>query len=388
MRVPGGYDFLGLLTVNQLPERFFSLMKKKIIISVFLGVILSAAGFYFALRNVPFADLVNYIRSIKYIWLIPAAAVGLFTFVIRAIRWQMILGTSHRLSFFSAYHPMMVGFMINTVLPGRVGELARPAIIKKQNNVPFSLGMATIAAERMLDGITLIALFAWVLTIIEIDPKLTIDFQGYQLSRQTLEVIASAMIRVCVALVFMIIVISIPAVRRVLKSLVMKIPEILVFAGNAFRERIREKCCVPLTHVIDHVAAGFSLTRSPGKLLICLVYSFLIWSMQSFSLYLMSFSGPGIHLTFTEMTAVFIIICFFIALPSVPGFWGVWEAGGVFALALFGVPAGTAVGFALATHAILMFPVLIAGIISAVITGINIIQVSYGEESDGVELER
>jgi hypothetical protein len=72
-----------------------------------------------------------------------------------------------------------------------------------------------------------------------------------------------------------------------------------------------------------------------------------------------------------------IIICFFIALPSVPGYWGLWEASGVFALIIFDVSSKDALGFTLANHAIQMFPVIIAGFISAAITSVNIWQVSY-----------
>jgi uncharacterized membrane protein YbhN (UPF0104 family) len=72
-----------------------------------------------------------------------------------------------------------------------------------------------------------------------------------------------------------------------------------------------------------------------------------------------------------------IIICFFIALPSVPGFWGIWEAGGVFALVLFGVSSKDAAGYTLVNHAIQMFPVIIVGLVSAMVTSINILQVSY-----------
>jgi len=36
----------------------------------------------------------------------------------------------------------MIGFMINCILPGRVGEVARPIILKKKENVPFSTGLA------------------------------------------------------------------------------------------------------------------------------------------------------------------------------------------------------------------------------------------------------
>ena len=93
----------------------------------------------------------------------------------------------------------------------------------------------------------------------------------------------------------------------------------------------------------------------------------------------MALGSPGIELSFFEMTAVLVIICFFIALPSVPGFWGIWEAGGVFALALFGVSSKDAAGFTLANHAIQIFPVIVIGLISAMKTGVNLLQISYGD---------
>ena len=67
-----------------------------------------------------------------------------------------------------------------------------------------------------------------------------------------------------------------------------------------------------------------------------------------------------------------IIVCFFIALPSVPGFWGLWEAGGVFALSVFGVSVKDAAGYTLVNHAVQMFPVIFVGLASAIVTGINI----------------
>jgi hypothetical protein len=90
---------------------------------------------------------------------------------------------------------------------------------------------------------------------------------------------------------------------------------------------------------------------------------------------------PGFKLSVIEVTAVMVIVCFFIALPSVPGFWGLWEAGGVFALTLFGVSIKDAAGYTLANHAVQMFPVILMGFVSAIISGVNVWRVSYGERS-------
>ena len=122
------------------------------------------------------------------------------------------------------------------------------------------------------------------------------------------------------------------------------------------------------------------------QILLCLGFSFFIWVVNALSYYVMALGCPGLlHLSLFEITATMIIICFFIALPSVPGFWGLWEAGGVFALSLFAVAPKDAAGFALASHAAQMFPVIIAGLVSALVYGVNIKQLKYngGDPSDG-----
>lgn len=132
---------------------------------------------------------------------------------------------------------------------------------------------------------------------------------------------------------------------------------------------------------VENFASGFTLIKYPIKMCACIGLSVFIWGLAAYSYYLVSLGCPGIELTYIEITAVMIIICFFIALPSVPGFWGIWEAGGVFALLLFGVSSKEAAGFTLVNHAIQIFPVILIGIISAMITSVNIWQVSYEERT-------
>lgn len=55
-------------------------------------------------------------------------------------------------------------------------------------------------------------------------------------------------------------------------------------------------------------------------------------------------------------------------LPSVSGYYGLWEAEGVFAMAIFGETSDIAAGFSLLSHVMLMFPVLFVDFLSAVVT--------------------
>jgi len=356
-------------------------MKKNLIISLTVGIILSAAALYLAFRNVPILELIEYLASINYLWVIPAVILIIFSFTVRVIRWQIILASTQKVGFWRAFHPLMIGFMINCILPGRLGEIARPLILRKRDNFPVSTGLATVAAERVFDIGMLIILFVVVLATVKISPDLTMTFSGYTLNRDTLETISVGMLQMCLLLLAGIILVTVEKSRSIINRLIYRIPHLLFFIGSAGKETFKEKLCIPLVRIVDNFAQGLSMIKDPGKILTCFVLSVVIWGTAALSHYIMSFGSPGIELSFLEMTAVLVIICFFIALPSVPGFWGVWEAGGVFAMTIFGVAAKDAAGFTLANHAIQMIPVIIIGFISAVVIGVKIRNIAYNDEA-------
>ncbi len=356
-------------------------MNKKIGISLILGLAVSILTLYLAFRNVPFNDLIIYLASINYVWILPAVVVILLSFALRAYRWKIILESAGKIRFWQSFHPLMIGFMINCILPARVGEVARPVILQKKENIPFSTGLATVAAERVFDVGILIILFAVLLATIEIDPNIDIVFGKYHLNKTTLMTVGKGTFELLLLLIGGIALVGFSKTRNVINGFIKRIPRMLFFAGPDLKKKIQKNICDPMVSVVENFATGFTLVKHPMKICACFGLSVVIWGLAAFSYYLVSLGCPGIELSFIEITATMAIICFFIALPSVPGFWGIWEAGGVFALLLFGVSSKDAAGYTLANHAIQIFPVIFVGIISAMVTSVNILQVSYEERT-------
>ena len=352
-------------------------MKKKMTISFVAGVVISAVALYFAFRNVPLIDLLNYLTTINYFWVLPSILVVLISFLLRAVRWQIILESSRSISVWRAFHPMMIGFMINCVLPGRLGEVARPVILQKKENVPFATGLATVAAERVFDIGLLLFLFIITFGAVQIHPDHNVTFGTYHLKRETLDTLFNGMLKIGALLMVGLTIFSIGITRSLIYRMIRFTPKLFFFTGGKFKCTIETKICDPVIRILGNIAQGLTLLKYPKKVFLCTVFSFLIWGLLAFSYYLFSLGNPGINLTFFELSAVMVIICFFISLPSVPGWWGLWEAGGVFALSLFGVSSKEAAGFTLANHAIHVFPVIIVGLASTMILSVDIRQMSY-----------
>ena len=351
-------------------------MNRKMVLSLLIGAAVSGVAFYFAFKNVPFGDLIAYLRRINYWWVVPSTVGIMAAFLLRAVRWRYILNATETVGFAGAYHPLMIGFMMNSVLPGRVGEVARPLILRRREEIPFSTGFATVAVERVFDVGLMVALFVFVMATVTIDPQMEIEFSGFVLDRETLVELGRNMSVLALALLMFIVLVSVGPIRGRINRTLLQAPALFFFTPRPFQSAVRERVSRPIAGMVDNLGSGFALLRDPVRIAGCIGLTVLIWVLQVVTYYIVMFGAPGIDITFTEMTAVMVIISFFIALPSAPGYWGIWEAGGVFAMRLFGVPAKEAAGFTLANHVIQMFPVFIAGIVSAWIIGVNVINVS------------
>ncbi len=350
-------------------------MSKKLVISMLVGSVLSVLTLYLSFRNVPMRQLVTYLGTINYWWIVPTMALLITTFLLRTLRWQIILKSIDRIDYAQAFHPLMIGFMTNCVLPGRVGELARPVLLKQRKGIPVTTGIATVAAERIFDICMLIVLFALVFTTVSSRPDLAGDYFGFHLNSTVLRTVAMGMIRLSIIMIAGLALLSIGTTRRFIKACIERSGQVLAAVIPGWRAGIgRVKGFV--ISIMDNFAVGLSLVRSPVDMFSCVGLTVLIWMLTAISYLIFAKGCPGIKLSFIEMTTVMVVICFAIALPSVPGFWGLWEAGGVFALSIFGVAEKDSLGFILVNHATQIFPVIAIGLISALITSVNILNLA------------
>jgi len=94
-------------------------------------------------------------------YLLVAVAVGLLSFVGRALRWRSLLShlrTGIPLS--SLFTCTVIGFMLSYVLPLRVGELARPILLARREKMSKASVIATVAVARMMDFLTVLLFFS------------------------------------------------------------------------------------------------------------------------------------------------------------------------------------------------------------------------------------
>jgi uncharacterized protein (TIRG00374 family) len=129
-----------------------------------LGLGLGLGLCWLALRGLDPAHVWQELRSAEPLGLL--AAFGLFwvSYRLRAVRWRWLLVSETRTQApRDLFGILVVGYFLNNLLPARAGELARVALMRQRNRVPAAGTLATLFAERVMDGVVLAALGWWAL---------------------------------------------------------------------------------------------------------------------------------------------------------------------------------------------------------------------------------
>ena len=115
----------------------------------------------------------NTLKNGHYEFLLLTIPLTSINYLIRALRWSVFVRAEKKIPVLSVFWANMVGYLGNAYLPARAGELMRSAFLGQKSGVGTSFVLATALTERILDAITLVLIGA--LSLLwqgQIDPAL------------------------------------------------------------------------------------------------------------------------------------------------------------------------------------------------------------------------
>ncbi len=125
------------------------------------------------LYQVDLGELKDALQDADYSLLAPSIAVYFVAVWFRAARWRYLLAPVGSFPVRRLYPVVIIGYMANNLLPVRLGEVVRSYYLARRENLNTSTALATVAVERVYDGITLLAFAAlsapWLLLLGEFD---------------------------------------------------------------------------------------------------------------------------------------------------------------------------------------------------------------------------
>ncbi len=306
-----------------------------------IGVAASAALLWLLISQVDGALLWQSVREANLPLMLLAIGLATLTFPLRVPRWRHLLPTPPEgpIPTSALWHPIAIGFTANTLIPWRVGEVVRAATLSRLTGIPFGSSFASLAVERAVDGLVVVALLGLGLATADLPPDVTLE-DGTPVG--PLVARAGALF---LGLTILAIVMAWQA------ALTLRILRRLLPAGK-WSERL-------LTFV-GQVLTGLGALRDPRRALPIIGWSVALWVVNAAAFWV-GCRAFGLILPFPGSFILNGLVVAGVAVPLLPGGAGGFEYFLISGLRLFGADKAVATGFALTFHLTTAIPILLLG---------------------------
>lgn len=334
-----------------------SILKRRRTVSIVVGIFLTLVFLGLALYNIDPGKVGAALARTDYRYVGLGLLCTFSGYLLRTLRWQVILTPTKDISLRRLWPILMMGFMANNLLPLRIGELTRAYLLGRKEAISKSLAFATIVVERVFDGLTLI----FFLVIVSV--AFPLPAWGQQMEYLSLLIFGIAL------LVLVVLMYQKDWALGVMSSLARPLP-------SSLASRLRG--------MTTSFVSGITAMRNRRGIAGLVLSSLSVWALELSSYYLLTWALP---LTLSSERRLGAAILVMVAtnmgslIPSSPGYVGPFEYFGILALGAFGVQKDLALSYTVVSHGMQYIMVTGIGLFSLWSEGLTL--GSIGEEAVG-----
>jgi hypothetical protein len=324
----------------------------------FAGIAVSLAIVVIIVSRIDFGAIRLPLSRLKLWWVPSMISVYFAGFLVRGVRARLLLSGLKTVSFSTATEGVFIGYLGNTVLPARAGELARAFFVGNRTSISRTSVLGTVIVERIFDGFAILAILGATLFFCHAAGR-------YQVVRQIMGVGSMLFGFLAVAVVF-------GARRRSwFEGLIAKLLSRLPASAAEKSKSLTGK-------LLDSLGP----LKSSRVLIEVLLLSALTWCVEGFVFLfgLLAFGQPG-YLTTAYLTMSFVNLG--LILPSAPAGIGVFQAGVVLAFSVFGLSAELALIYSLLIQGVMVATIVTVGLLILNIRGMTLSKIheEHGEQT-------
>ncbi|MBT8327708.1 MAG: flippase-like domain-containing protein [Bacteroidia bacterium] len=313
--------------------------KVKTTINTVIFLCIGAAMFYWALSKEDTSQLISEIENADVRWILLSMLCGILSHLARALRWKLLIKPmGYKAKTANSFHAVILGYLVNIALP-RVGEITRPAVLAKLDDIPFNKLVGTVLIERVVD-LLITLLIAISIFFIQFD--IIYEFASSMFENTSSSVAIFYGVLGMLALILLYIVYrnrywfyALPIIKK-------------------FKDFIEG--------LLDGVRTIFNLEKKG----LFVFYSLFIWVMYFFMPFFVLYALDGTsHLGASAALTVLLFGTAAMIVP-VPGGVGTFEVLVPAALTLYGIGSLVGSSYALITHAIQFIVIIGVGVFSII----------------------
>lgn len=269
------------------------------------------------LRDLDWGVFLRAIKNIQASYLVAIALWSSAAYFIRAMRLRFLLNNGMSFKISSVFWASMTGYLGNSILPARAGELIRAAYLVKKSEAAFSFIFAVGIVERIVDLIVLVVLGAFAFPYTQ---AISFAFQN-----------AMGLISL-IGLLGLVAIFVLPYQFQLVKSAI------------AFVFRFCSSCIPRIEGFVKSFFDGLISVHRVDRFGKFIGITSVIWMMDAFGLWTLGYA-LNLSVTLAQTLVLLAALGLSSAIPSTPGYVGVYQFVAVTILGPFGVSRENALAY-------------------------------------------
>lgn len=288
-----------------------------------IALALAAVLLYFSLRGIDWHKVWTTLAGADIRFIVILAALTTFSLILRSLRWRVLLRAGAPVDFPTAFWAMSACYFGNNFLPARAGELVRTFIVSRRTGLSKTFVLTTALSERLSDAIALVVIGSAVLIGLPVRPG------WFAHAAKPFAVVGLVGVAAFAVL---------PWLESLWKGLLDRIP---------LKDGVRGK----LVAILDHILTGIRAFHNTGRLSRFAGFTICIWFSDALGT-IAGMHALGFHCSLAVAFLLLAGLGLGSALPSTPGYVGIYQFVAVSVLTPFGFSRAGAIAYILLAQAV------------------------------------
>ena len=309
------------------------------------AVTLLAAGLMaFFLRNASLEQVWTELLGARRDLLAGGMLCTVVVYLVRVERWRNLLRPIAWIRFRPALRATIIGFAVNSLIPGRVGEVVRPFVLARSEGLSGAAVFATIVLERLLDLLVICLIFGGI-----------VAFSGPQQSAAGSALLATMRTGAAFA--------GLAGMGALTLAFILAADP-----RRAGRLSLRLRRWTPsgvahrLAGQVERFLEGAAAACQPRSLAVAVLWSFVLWGATAMSMWYVT-RAFGVDVDAGGAIVLMGLVVVGVAVPTPAGVGGYHAAYQLGATVLYAATDDQAVGAGLVLHLLSFGPVTVLGLV-------------------------
>lgn len=314
-----------------------------------LAILIALVCLFFSFKGIDWQNFWGTLKNGNYFLLPLIFLLSSGNYFLRALRWRTLISSQKSINPLSAFWANMVGYLGNHLLPARAGEFLRAFYMGKKHGLSVAFVLATCFVERLSDVFALVLIGVGCILILGVTAS---------------SIINAMFIFLLVAIIGLGVVLFLPILQKPL-------------INGLSRFGLFEKVRTPFEKLLQNLSAGFKVFKEGRILATFGLFTLVIWALDGLG-FCMAASMFHLKINLAQALMTLVAMGLASAIPSTPGYVGVYQFVGVLVLVPLGFSQAAVLALITAAQVIGTVVVLLWGSIG--IMQFPTAQIAHGSE--------